>query len=131
MLDKAVWRGMTKDEARDTGMAMVLLALIVFAYTRRESALIAAFVLHLLNMTVPQVFRPVAIVWLGLSRILGAVVSKIVLSVIFLVVVSPLALLRRAMGKDSLKLRMFKASDESVMLERNHLFVGKDIEQPY
>jgi hypothetical protein len=30
-----------------------------------------------------------------------------------------------------LKLRAFKASRGSVMLERNHTFVGKDLERPY
>ena len=124
-------RTITKEESRDTGMAMVLLALIVFAYGRRDAALTAAFILHLVNMTVPRAYRPVAVVWLGFSHLLGAVVSRVLLTVIFLVVVSPIGLLRRMMGKDSLKLRVFKASDESVMLERNHAFVGTDLEQPY
>jgi len=125
------WKNTTKNECRDTGMAMVLLALLVFAYRRSEAALMATFVLHLLNMTVPQVFKPVAVVWLGFSHLLGAVVSRVMLTVIFLAVVSPIGLLRKVMGKDSLRLRAFKASNDSVMVKRDHAFVGKDLEQPY
>jgi len=45
--------------------------------------------------------------------------------------VTPIGALRRFFGKDSLKLRAFKASEESVMIVRNHLFVARDIEKPY
>ena len=82
-------------------------------------------------MTVPRIYRPIAVVWLGFSDLLGAVVSRILLSIVFFGVVTPIGILRRLFGKDSLQLRAFKASNDSVMLERNHAFVGRDIERPY
>jgi hypothetical protein len=121
----------TKDQSRDTGMAMVLLLLLLFVGRKREGWLIAAMVLHVLNMIVPQIYRPIAVVWLGFSDLLGAIVPKILLAVVFFVVVTPIALLRKLAGKDSLKLRAFKVGDGSVMLERNHKFSGKDMESPY
>jgi hypothetical protein len=124
-------RKITKDQSRDTGMAMVLLLLIVFVTRKREGYLIGAMVLHVLNMIVPQIYRPVAVLWLGLSDLLGSVVSKILLSIVFFAVVTPIGILRRLFGKDSLQLRVFKASKESVMLERNHTFIGSDLERPY
>jgi hypothetical protein len=130
-MTKFFTRKITKDQSRDTGMAMVLLLLIVFATRKREGYLIGAMVLHVLNMIVPQVYRPVAVLWLGLSDLLGSVVSKILLSIVFFVVVTPIGILRRLFGKDSLQLRAFKASKESVMLERNHTFIGSDLERPY
>jgi hypothetical protein len=130
-MKKFFTRKITKDQSRDTGMAMVLLLLIVFATRKREVYLIGAMVLHVLNMIVPQLYRPVALLWLGLSDLLGSVVSKILLSVVFFVVVTPIGILRRLFGKDSLQLRAFKASKESVMLERNHTFIGSDLERPY
>jgi hypothetical protein len=130
-MTKFFTRKITKDQSRDTGMAMVLLLLIVFATRKREGYLIGAMVLHVLNMIVPQVYRPVAVLWLGLSDLLGSVVSKILLSIVFFVVVTPIGILRRLFGKDSLQLRVFKASKESVMLERNHTFIGSDLERPY
>ncbi len=121
----------SKDQSRDTGMAMVLLLLIVYVFTKQPGYVVAAMVVHIVNMTVPGVFWPVAVVWLGLSHLLGKVVSTIVLGIIFLLVVTPVAIVRKLMGKDSLKLRAFKASDESVMVQRNHTFTGRDIEKPY
>ena len=124
-------RKITKNQSRDTGMAMVLLLLIVAASRRREVYLFAAMALQILGMTVPQIYRPVAVIWLGLSDLLGSVVSRVLLYIVFFVLVSPIGIFRRLIGKDSLKLRAFKASKESVMLERNHTFVGKDLETPF
>ncbi len=124
-------RKITKDQSRDTGMAMVLLFLIAAATRKREGYLFVAMALHVLNMTVPQIYRPVAVFWLGLSDLLGSGVSRILLSIVFFAVVTPIGIFRRLIGRDSLKLRAFKASKKSVMLERNHTFVGQDIETPY
>jgi hypothetical protein len=124
-------KNVSKDRSRDTGMAIVLLLLLVYIRTRRDGLLLAAIALHVVNMTAPRVYAPIAVVWLGFSHLLGAVMSKILLSILFFGLVTPIGLLRRLFRKDSLKLRAFKAGEESVMLVRNHKFVGSDIEKPY
>jgi hypothetical protein len=128
---KLSMKKITKDQSRDTGMAVVLLLLLIFASKKREGYLLAAIVLHVVNMAVPQIYKPVAVVWLGFSDLLGAVMSRVLLSIIFFAVVTPIAIFRRLVGKDSLKLRAFKASKDSVMVERNHTFIGRDLERPY
>jgi len=122
---------MTKDQSRDTGMAMVLLLLLIYLKTRRDGWLYAAAILHVVNMIVPRIFAPIAVLWLGLSHVMGTVMSKILLSVLFFGLVTPIGVLRRLFGKDSLQLRAFKGSEKSAMTVRNHLFVGQDIEKPY
>ena len=124
-------RKITKDQSRDTGLAMVLLLLLVDAKMKREGLLFAAIALHVLNMIAPRIYHPIAIFWFGLSDLLGNVMSKILMSILFFGVVTPMGVLRRMFGKDSLKLHDFKASAESSMVERNHVFVGQDIEKPY
>ena len=121
----------TKDQSRDTGMAVVLLFLLIFASKKKEGYLLAAIILQVVNMAAPQVFKPVAVVWLGFSELLGAVMSRILLSIVFFAVVTPIAVFRKLVGKDSLKLRAFKAGKDSVMVERNHTFIGRDLERPY
>ena len=122
---------MTKDQSRDTGMAMVLLLLLIYLKTKQDGVLHAAVILHVVNMIVPRIFAPIAILWLGLSHVLGTVMSKVLLSILYFGLVTPIGALRRLLGKDSLQLRAFKASQESAMTVRNHLFVGHDIEKPY
>ena len=124
-------RRMTTDQCRDTGMAMVLLLLIFSITLKRNELVLDALVLHVITMTVPRIFAPIAVIWLGLSHRLGAVMSRVVLTVIFFLVVTPIGLVRRLLGKDSLRLRAFKASDDSVMLSRNHICSAADLERPY
>jgi hypothetical protein len=123
----------TKDKSRDTGMALVLLLLLLSLGVRQQTQrlLLLAMVLHVVNMIVPQVYKPAAVVWFGLANVIGSVMSKVLLTVVFFVVVTPTALLRRLAGKDSLKLKAFKTGDESAMHVRNHVFVSADIEKPY
>ena len=121
----------TKDQSRDTGMAMVLLLLIVYWVQKQPVWVAVAGALHILNMIVPKAFQPVAVVWLGLAHLLGTVMSKVLLTIVFYAVVTPIGILRNLVGKDSLHLRAFKTNGESVMLERNHLFTARDLERPY
>jgi hypothetical protein len=110
---------------------MVLLLVLALLKWGRNELLIAALIVHVVNMIVPQVFRPVAIAWFGLARLLGAVASRVLMFVVFALVVTPIGLLRRALGKDSLRLRAFRSGDESVMVVRNHTFTASDLEKPY
>jgi len=112
-------------------MAMVLLLLLASAAFKRQALITAAMIALIVDMTVPQLYRPVAVLWLGLSHLLGTVVSKILLTLVFFGVVTPIGLARKLLGFDSLKLRDFKSGENSVMLIRNHIFTGKDIEKPY
>jgi len=59
------------------------------------------------------------------------VVSKILLSILFFLVVLPIGLLRKIMGKDSMQMKSWKKSSESVFRQRNHQFSAKDLETPY
>jgi hypothetical protein len=121
----------TKDQSRDTGMAMVLLALLLGFLTEARGFFTLAVVLLVVTMAVPAFYRAIAFLWLGLSHILGTIVSRILLTVVFFVMVLPVGLLRRVMGKDSLQLRKFSVGRESVMKVRDHVYVPSDIDKPY
>ncbi len=82
-------------------------------------------------MTIPMFFYPFAIAWLGFSQLLGTIVSKILLTVVYVIMVIPLGLVRRVLGKDTLQLSEFKKDTGSVMKTRNFVFTSKDIEKPF
>jgi len=121
----------TKDQSRDTGMAMVLLALLLGFLSEKEWFFPLAAVLLVITMAVPAVYRPAAFVWLGLSHLLGTIVSRILLTAVFFVVVFPVGFFRRMMNVDSLQLRKFGRGKESVMKIRDHVYAPSDIDKPY
>ena len=124
-------RHVTRDESRDSGMALVLLLLLVWLAVRQDVLVIAAMAALVVTMAAPRLLAPFAVVWLGLAHMLGIVMSAALFSVVFLVVVTPVGVVRRLLGKDTLQLRRFKAGHDSVMVRRDHLYTAGDLDKPY
>ena len=112
-------------------MALTLIALLLAYFWSSQRFLALAIVLMIVNMIVPSLFKPFARIWFGLSHILGAIMSRLILSLIFFLLVTPVGLVRRMMGKDSLKLRNWKNGNESVFVVRDITFSKDNIEKPY
>lgn len=121
----------TTNQAKDTGMAMVLICLLIAFFGGKQFFYGLAIMLLLINMIWPNIFKPVAKIWLGFSHVLGSVMSRIILSIIFLVLVLPLGFVRRLIGKDSLQLKKWKKDHVSVFKTREHEFTSEDIKYPY
>ena len=121
----------TPEQAKDTGMAMVLICLLIAVFSGKKNWEFLALALLLINMIRPAIYRPVAKVWLGFSHLLGTLMSKVILSGIFFVLVVPVGLLRRAIGKDALRLKEWKQGNGSVFKIRDHKFTADDIINPY
>jgi hypothetical protein len=119
------------DRARDTGMALVLLVLL-FAYFGQFYVLLpGAIVLLVMNMAWPRLFIPLSRVWFGLSHLLGKVISRIILTLIFFLIVVPIGLLRRSTGADPMQLKKWKDGSSSVLRKREGPVEAKDLENPY
>lgn len=135
MKKKDLWsyfpRTISTKQAADTGMAAVLLLLLIGLFSHNNLYYKIAIPVLIMNMTFPMFYYPFAIIWLGLSQLLGTIVSKIILSIIYFILVIPVGVFRRLLGKDSLQLSQFKKGKTSVMQTRNHTFVSEDIENPY
>ena len=125
------WLSASRDQARDTGMALVLVCLIVFLVTKDQRAVALGAGLLLLDMIAPALFTPVAKLWFGLSHLLGLVMSKVMLSLVFFLVLAPVAGVRRLCGKDPMRLRRFGRDQVSVFRVRDHTFGAADFEHPF
>jgi len=119
------------EQAKDTGMAMVLVCLLVAYFGSSRSFSGIAILLLIVAMTWPMAYKHVAILWIGFSYILGTVMSKVLLSVLFLVMVIPVGFIRKLMKRDSMQTRKWKTGDESVLKVRDHRFVSDDLVNPY
>ena len=120
-----------KDRARDTGMAITLIFLILGLYLKSELYFKIATLVLVADMALPIIFKPLAYLWFGLAHILGTVVSKILLFIVFSVVVMPMAIIRKLMGKDPMQLKSHGTKTESAFTVRDHTYTPADIEKPY
>ena len=119
------------EKSKDSGLALVLICLLWHQVWKTDILILAAVIILLIAMTYPLIFKPFAIVWFGLSTLLGTIVSKVILTILFFIVVLPIGLLRRALGKDSLRLKSWKKGSGSVFRIKEHKFVSKDLEHPF
>jgi hypothetical protein len=110
---------------------MVLICLLLGYLGKFPKFLPVSLVLLIITMAWPNAFRPLAVLWFGFSHLLGNVVSRVVLTVVFFVVVTPIALIRRLMGADALQLKKWKQGKGSVFVVREGPVQGKDMANPY
>lgn len=111
---------------------LVALTLLFFAY--RGAAwdfVIYSAIILLLSLIFPLVFYPFAYVWFGFAKILGFVSSQILLTLLFFLLLTPVALFRRWMGKDSLQLKKFKQGHNSVLITRNEEVLPAHLKNPF
>lgn len=118
-------------QAKDTGMAMVLIFLLIGIFADNRLSLSAALVLLIVNMIWPPLFKPVARLWIGLSFLLGTVMSKVLLTVVFFLVVTPVGIVRKWLGADAMQLKQWKTDTSSVFNVRRKIYRPADLEKPY
>jgi hypothetical protein len=121
----------SKEQAKDSGMALTLILLLLGFFLQNVIFYKIAIPILLINMIYPMFYYPFAIMWYGLSNLLGTIMSKVLLSLVFIILVIPIGLMRKLIGKDPLLLKKFKKSSKSVMKIRNQTYKVSDLEKPF
>ncbi|MFW8601266.1 hypothetical protein ACOHYD_07275 [Desulfobacterota bacterium M19] len=121
----------SNDKCRDSGLALTLILLIAIWGDKNSALAGPAIIVLVLVMTVPRFFKPLAILWFSLSKLISTVVSKILLTIVFFSILTPIGLLRRWGGKDKMGLKEWKKDNRSAFVERNHHFSAADLERPF
>lgn len=119
---------LTRTQLLETGLLMVLLVLI-FSFIREEQSwLVAGIIGTIIALVAPQLYYPIGVVWFTLGNLLGRVMPPLLLSLVFLLLVSPVGMVRRWLGHDSLHLTK---KLRSTLRERNHTFTAGDLKHPF
>jgi hypothetical protein len=128
---KKIFTGVNKRQAGEFGLVAILVSLFLALYFKKNGYVVAAFVFTLITLIVPIIFYPFAVFWFGLSKILNAISSRLMMAVIFFLVVTPVGLIRRLAGADNLKLKQFKKTSQSEMITRDHQYEPADLENTF
>ena len=125
------YSGLTPKEMSDSGQALVLICLIVSLLAGSRGWLFAGLVCLIANMAWPKLYKPFAFVWLNFSHALGTVVSRVVLALEFYLLVLPVGLVMRLIGRDSMALGKWRQGQESVFIVRDRKYTADDLKNPY
>lgn len=121
----------TDIQIRETGILFGIISVVLGLYTTNKFWFFVAIGLLLVTLLIPILLKPMAFMWFGFSKALGWVTSRILLFVIFWALVTPIGLIRKVMGKDSMRLRQFKKGGKTAFTERNHEFIASDLKYPF
>lgn len=115
----------------ETGILIAISLCILGLYTEKAYWIYAAIGVLIIVLIAPVLFKPFAVLWFGLSKFLGIISSGLLLTLLFYVIISPVGLIRRAIGKDSLRIRQFKKNRTSAYITRNYQFKPFDLKFPF
>jgi hypothetical protein len=119
---------MDRSKQYETVLVIVLGCIVGYLLSHARWWLPAALVIGLVSVLVPAVAGGIAVVWTKLSRLLGEVSGRVLLTVVYVLLLVPLALLARLTGHAGLRR---KRAGGSYFTERNHRYEKEDMINPW
>jgi hypothetical protein len=107
----------TKSDFRKFGITIGVFLMVVAGFLfwkGRESytiLLISGLLLSVLGLVMPIILKLVYWVWMVFAIILGWIMTRVILSVLFYVVISPIGLFSRMFGNQFIELKWDKSKD--------------------
>ncbi|HEY4156373.1 MAG TPA: hypothetical protein VGM24_13120, partial [Puia sp.] len=95
----------TRKQCGEAGLAAVLIALILALHFKKELYVVLAFVFTLITLTIPLILYPFALLWFGLAKWLNRISTTVMMALVFFLVVVPVGILRKRMGRDRMKIK--------------------------
>jgi hypothetical protein len=101
----------TKKDLRKFGLSVgIVLALIgiLLYYFEKPSAIYFAAIggiLILLGIVLPQLLKPLNKIWMGLAIVLGFIMTRVILTTLFYLVITPIGFLTKISGKKFMALK--------------------------
>ena len=106
-----------KSDLRNFGIIVGIILLIISGYLfwkEKESFqifLAIGITLFLTSITIPVILKPVYLIWMIFATILGWTMTRVILSLLFYFIITPIGLTLRFFGKQFLELRWDKSQD--------------------
>lgn len=106
----------TKKDLRKFGLTVgIVLAVvgIILFYFEKPSAIyftVIGGLLILLGILFPQMLKPFNKVWMGLAIVLGFIMSRVILTTLFYLVITPIGFLAKIFGKKFMDLKYDRSS---------------------
>jgi len=112
----------------ETMAVLAIFFLTVYLLSKNAVFIIAAFILAAISVLFKKITSRIAASWLAFSRVLAGINSKIILTLLFYFILTPLALLHRLFNRYHLKLK--RGGPVTTYFDsRDHAFNKDDFEK--
>lgn len=110
------------------GIILFMVSAVLFYYDNYlyQNLTMIAVVFIVLGVVLPLLLKPVYLLWMIFAVILGWIMTRVILCIIFYIIITPIGLITRLLGEDFLNLRKIKADsywnyrDSSEELNQNY-----------
>lgn len=100
--------------------------LILFLIFGKSYLIYASLFLLLISILSETLSQKISRIWMKISQLLGMIVSKTMLFLVFFLILTPLALAYRIFNRNPLLIK--KTSQKSYYIQREHLYSPSDFE---
>ncbi len=123
-----VKKSLLQEKELKTILVIVIGLSIFYLITDTIILLYIALAIGLFSLAIPYVGFGIVWFWFKLAHVLGWINSRIILSVVYFLFLTPMAWLYRLSRKDGLQL---KKPIKTNFKERNHTYLPKDLENTW
>src|SRR5579862_6970547 len=95
---KKIFKNVSRKQCSEFGQVAVLVCIFLALYQKNDHYLFPAFLILIITILFPYFFYPLAVIWFGLSTLLGRISSFVILTVLFIFLVIPMGLFRKITG---------------------------------
>jgi len=118
----------TREKELETILVLCVALVVIFFATKQKYTyyLTASVVLGVIGMFSNYLTSKISWAWLKFGEMIGAVMSRVILSVVFFLFLFPIALLSRLFSKNN-SLQLKKSAGDSYYFTRNHKYEAQDL----
>ena len=104
------------------GIILIIVSAILFYYNNPIFKILikiaASFIL--LGSVTPIILKPIYLVWMVFAVILGWIMTRVILSLVFYLIITPISLITRLIGEDFLALKKTDSGSYWNLRDSNH-----------
>ena len=120
---------MDREKHLETILVLVLALGVIHWFNGVNGFLSAAGILGLIGLFIPYLAGKIHFLWMKLAQAIGFVMSKVLLSIVYFLVVLPLSLLSKLFGmKNGIRL---KPGGESHFIVRDFIYTRESLEDTW
>ncbi len=124
-------RILTRFQTLETMAVLAAVSLLLSLLLHKDGLLVAALGLLLIGLFSPSLATVLAGWWLRLAEAVGRFNSQVILTLVFYLLLTPIAILYRLFAKSPLLTRKDADAGGSFYLQRNHDYSKADLEKPW
>ena len=126
-----------KNDIRNFGLILgaVLIAIVMLLFWKEKQSydilMIVGIILCVTSLILPVILQPFYFVWMTFAVIMGWIMTRVILSLVFYGIITPIGLFSRLVGKEFLNLKLNKTENTYWNHRRKHSLKKANYEKQF